>query len=97
MKYSFHPAAKTELNEGVDYYEGCQPGLGLEFLKEAYATIQHILQYPQALSSLSANTRRCLTTRFPYGIIYQILDNEIYIIAVMHLKKKPFYYKKRIK
>jgi hypothetical protein len=97
MKYSFHPAAKIELNEGVDYYEECQAGLGLKFLKEIYSTIQHILKYPQAWSPLSINTRRCLTNRFPYGIIYQILDNEIYIIAVMHLKKKPFYYEERIK
>lgn len=97
MKYSFHPSAKIELNEGVDYYEECQPGLGLEFLKEVYTAIQLILQYPQAWPPLSTNTRRCLTNRFPYGIIYQILDNEIYIIAAMHLNRKPFYYNERIK
>ena len=97
MKYSFHPAAKIELNEGVDYYEECQVGLGMAFFKEVYATIQHILQYPEAWTHLSANTRRCFTNRFPYGIIYQILDNEIYIIAVMHLKRKSFYPKERIR
>ncbi len=97
MKYSFHPSAKIELNEGVNYYEECQPGLGLGFLKEVYKAIQLISQYPQAWSPFSTNTRRCLTNRFPYGIIYQILDNEIYIIAVMHLSGKPFYYNERIK
>ena len=97
MKYSFHLEAKNELNEGVSYYEKCQPGLGLEFLKEVYATIQRILKYPRGWTSLSANTRRCLTNRFPYGIIYQILDEEIYIIGVMHLNRKPSYYKERIK
>ena len=96
MKYSFHPEAKIELNEGVSYYEVCQPGLGLEFFKEVYAMIQRILEYPLWWTSLSANTRRCLTNRFPYGIIYQILDDEIYII-VMHLNRKQFYYKERIK
>ncbi len=97
MKYSFHPEAKIELNEGVNYYEKFQPGLGLEFLKEVYATIQRILEYPQGWPTLSANTRRCLTNRFPYGIIYQILDDEIYIIAIMHLNRRPYYYKGRIK
>ena len=97
MKYSFHPEAKIELNEGVSYYEKCQPGLGLDFLKEVYATIQRILEYPLGWTPLSANTRRCLTNRFPYGIVYQILDDEIYIIAVMHLNRRPFYYKERIK
>lgn len=97
MKYSFHPAAKNELTEAIDYYEDCQLGLGLEFAKEIYSTIQRIIQYPKAWSSLSRNTRRCLTNRFPYGIIYQILDKEILIIAVMQLNKKPSYWKKRTK
>ena len=97
MKYFFHPEAKIELEEGVNYYEECQPGLGLEFLKEVYATIQRVLEYPFGWTSLSANTRRCLTNRFPYGVIYQVLEDKIYIIAVMHLNRKPFYYKKRIR
>ena len=97
MKYSFHPAAKLELNEAVDYYEECKSGLGIEFAKEVYSTIYRIIQYPQAWFRLSKNTRRCLTNRFPYGVIYQILDNKIYIIAVMHLNRKPDYWKKRIK
>ena len=97
MKYSFHPAAKTELIEAIDYYEDCQPGLGLEFAKEIYSTIHRIIQYPKAWSLLSKNTRRCLTNRFPYGIIYQILDKEILIVAVMQLNRKPSYWKKRTK
>jgi hypothetical protein len=97
MKYSFHPSAKTELNKAVDYYEKFQPGLGLEFAKECYLTIHRIIKYPKAWSPLSKNTRRCLTNRFPFGIIYQILGNEIFIIAVMHLNKKPSYWKERIK
>lgn len=30
MRYSFHPAAKKEFYEVIDYYEDCQMGLGLE-------------------------------------------------------------------
>ena len=97
MKYSFHPYAKTELNKAIDYYEAFQPGLGLEFAKECYLTIYRIIKYPKAWAPLSKNTRRCLTNRFPYGIIYQILENEVFIIAVMHLNKKPNYWKERTK
>jgi hypothetical protein len=34
--------------------------------------------------------------RFPYGVVYAIRNDEIYLIAVMHLKRRPFYWKKRI-
>ena len=95
MRYSFHPSAEKELNEAIDYYNECQDGLGLAFAKEVNKSIQNILSYPQAWSSLSKNTRRCLTNRFPYGVIYQILHDEIYIIAIMQLNRKPTYWKIR--
>ena len=39
MKYSFHPSARAELNDSIDYYEDYRPGLGLEFAEEVYSTI----------------------------------------------------------
>lgn len=47
MKYSFHPLAKIELNESVDYYEECQARLGIEFAKEIYLVICRIIQFPK--------------------------------------------------
>ena len=97
MNYSFHPDAEKVLNEAIAYYNDCQNGLGLEFAKEVYLAIQNILSFPHAWAALSANTRRCLTNRFPYGVIYQITDEEVFIIAVMHLNRKPGYWEKREK
>ena len=95
MNYSFHPDAKVELNEAVDYYNGCRPDLGLDFAKEVYAAIQNILAYPNAWTPFSMNTRRCLVHRFPYGVIYQEAGGEIRIIAVMQLNRRPGYWKDR--
>jgi hypothetical protein len=78
LKYSFHTDAEKELNDTIDYYSECQNGLGLEFAKEVYSLIQNILSFPQAWAPLSPNTRRCLTNRFPYGVIYQITESEIF-------------------
>jgi len=98
MKYSFHPKAKEEFLEAIDYYESRSTGLGLEFANEIYSTIQRIIQLPTAWSKFSENTRRCLTKRFPFGVIYQVLEgkDEIIIIAVMQVNRKPGYWKKRV-
>jgi len=48
MKVSFHPEAKEEFFEAINYYEECQEGLGLEFAKEIYSTIQRIIHFPEA-------------------------------------------------
>ncbi|MCJ7617842.1 MAG: type II toxin-antitoxin system RelE/ParE family toxin [Desulfobacterales bacterium] len=95
MTFSFHPAAYVELNKAVDYYEECEPGLGYQFLEEVYATIARILQYPQAWSQLSHRTRRCLSKRFPYSIIYQVHEEDIRIMAVAHSHRRPDYWRNR--
>jgi hypothetical protein len=69
----------------------------LEFAKEIDAVIQNILSFPEAWVPLSPNTRRCLTKRFPYGVIYQMASQEVFIIAVMHLNRTPTYWKDREK
>ena len=59
MNYEFHPFAKAEFNEAIDYYEECRSGLGGEFVKEIYSAIQRIILFPKAWSQVSENTRRC--------------------------------------
>lgn len=97
MKFYFHPDAEKEFDEAVEYYEECQPGLGLEFAEEVYATISRIMKYPNAWTQLSAGTRRCLTNRFPYGIIYQLKLNRLRIVAVANLNRHPNYWQRRLK
>ena len=98
MNYYFHPEAKIEFLDAIDYYESCSKGLGLEFSYDIKATIQRIISYPHAWSEFSKNTRRCLAKRFPFGVIYQVLEdkNEILVVAVMQLNRKPGYWKNRL-
>lgn len=43
MKYAFHPEAEAEFLDAIDYYEGCEAGLGYDFAIEVHATIENIL------------------------------------------------------
>ena len=96
MKYSFHPEAKLELINSVDYYKLQQKELGLKFLEEIYSTIQRIIEFPNAYPGYSKNTRRCITNKFPFAIVYQLRRDEIFIAAIMHLARKPGYWKERL-
>jgi plasmid stabilization system protein ParE len=96
MTYSFHPHAEIEFNQAIDYYEECQVNLGLEFAEEVYGTIQRILAFPNAWQLLDDGIRRCLTNRFPFGVIYYQREQEIIILAVMQLNRKPDYWIDRV-
>jgi len=96
MNYFFHPDARQELLDAIKYYNECGSGLGYVFMEEVQTAIDRIMRFPKAWTKLSKNTRRCLTRRFPYGVIYQELNGDIQIVAVMHLKREPGYWIKRI-
>lgn len=96
MKYTFHPDASLELIQSVDYYEEQQSKLGLKFLEEIYSSIQRIIEFPSAHPVYSRNSRKCITIRFPFAVIYQIRKEEIFIVAITHLARKPGYWKERL-
>ena len=95
--YEFLEPAQIELEEDVQYFNEQRAGLGFEFAKEVADTITRILRYPEAWAKLSRRTRRCRTKRFPYGVIYQIRGDKILIVAIMHLRRKPLYWRDRVK
>jgi plasmid stabilization system protein ParE len=99
MNIEFLEPATAELYEAIVYYNIQRQGLGLEFAKEVQDTIERIKQNPEAWTTISTSkqARRCLTNRFPYGIIYQIRKNTILIVAVMHLKRRPQTWQSRLR
>ena len=84
----FLPAQK-ELSDTVAYYNGQCAGLGFEFAAEIRRTVARILQIPSAWTRLSSRTRRCLANRFPYAVIFQYTDTQLFIVSVMHMKREP--------
>ncbi|HEV7587837.1 MAG TPA: type II toxin-antitoxin system RelE/ParE family toxin [Longimicrobium sp.] len=89
-------AARRELRRAVDWYDGEAPGLGDELVAEVDRTLKDIVEYPDAGSPHLAGTRRLLTRRFPYSIIYQVRGDEIVVIAVAHQRRKPDFWLRRL-
>ena len=96
MNYTFHPHAEKELEEIETHYDSKREGLGNRFRDEAQVTISRILKFPNGCQALSENVRRCTMKGFPYGIIYYVTANEVFIVAVMHDRRKPDYWTYRI-
>lgn len=95
MRYSFHLEAEAEFVDAIDYYEECENGLGEDFALEINSTIRNILAFPTAWPAIDGAVRRCLTHRFPFGVLYSIEQDFIFILAVMNLHRHPDYWKKR--
>lgn len=88
--------AILELQETINYYNLQKSGLGFEFALEINKTVRMISECPEAWQKISINARKCRCHRFPYNLIYTLLNNKIIIIAVMNTKRDPDYWLKRI-
>ena len=91
--FSFHPEAGEESLDAVDYYESCEAGLGLDSANEVHNAIRSAVEYPRMWPEMAGEVRRCLVHRFPYGVLYCVEPQGVFILAVMHLHRDPGYWK----
>jgi plasmid stabilization system protein ParE len=88
--------AEAELLDAIKWYNQQSEGLGFEFAAEVMKTIHRIVNNPHAWPSLSRNSRRCITNRFPYAVIYQDRKNRVLIVSIMHMMREPDSWRSRL-
>jgi hypothetical protein len=89
MKVLVLSCAEGEFAEAVDGYNEQCPGLGFEFAAEVQRTFERIRCHPTAWPVYSERSRRCLTDRFPYGVLYQVRGDHVLVGAILHLRRDP--------
>lgn len=89
----FHPDVAVEVKASFDWYQEQSLGLGHEFVHEIEESIASIQSLPAAWSKMGQAHRRFVLSRFPYSIVYKIIENhQINIVAIMHNHRKPGYW-----
>ena len=89
--------ASDELTNAVRWYETRRPGLGAELFDAVDVSIEGIERQPEIGTAAypDPRTRRVLVARFPYQIVYRLDQNEIMVLAIAHMKRRPGYWKHR--
>ena len=88
--------AEKELDEAIEYYNKEQPEVRDEFLLEFLRTLDRIREFPQSAEPFTETTRRALTRRFPYGIIYENREEHVEVMAIAHLHRDPAQWEDRL-
>ncbi len=92
----YHPFALDELMQSAEYYEARAEGLGESFLDEIEHAVDDVTESPERRPYFLLNARRRLLDRFPYSMVYVVEAERIYILAIMHQRRRPGYWKKRL-
>lgn len=92
----FHPEARAEYREAALHYATIVPELGGRFYDVIDRLIAEACQAPGTFRYIRKPARRHFTRDFPYGIIYVERPDDIWILAVMPLRREPNYWKQRL-
>jgi len=97
MKSEFLPEAEKEFREAARYYENEAPGVGVAFVVDLHKTVAAILDNPLAAQTVRKSIRKKVLARFPFNVLYSVEDEFVLIVAVAHQKRRPTYWRRRLK
>ena len=92
MRIEYHPAIEGELAEIRDYYNERSRNLGEDFINEFERQVLRIAAMPSRWMVVRGDTQRALMKRFPYLILFRVVnDTVIRITVIKHERRHPAY------
>lgn len=95
-KLFLHPLAMEEMLEAKNFYNFKVNGLGNHLFEEIDRAIKLIEETPVTWPTIFKDLHRFILKKFPFAVIYRIKDDSIQVIAFMHQRRKPLYWRKRL-
>lgn len=98
----FAPAARAELDEAADWYERERPGRGQRLYTAVERAVRLVAAFPTAGPTFpeidpERGVRRLIVRGFPFVLAYRVLGDTIRIDAVAHTRRRPGYWRRRIR
>lgn len=94
-KLVIHEDARAEYIESYVWYHERGNHIAEAFEREVEHALEVIQGFPDRWPVYVGKWRRILLRRFPFGIVYGVVDNQIVVVAIMHNRRKPGYWKDR--
>jgi toxin ParE1/3/4 len=93
---AFYPAVIDEVRAAIDWYRIRSTSAAKAFLFEFDNAISEVTQNPLRWPQYTQGTQRYLLHRFPFFVVYRLTSARIEIVAFVHAKRKPGYWKDRL-
>jgi toxin ParE1/3/4 len=95
-----HRRAEAEIREAAEWYGERTTGLDRRFVQAVRAAFESLERDSEQFAKLETiddqnRIRRFLVQGFPYLIIYESFENEVFVYAVAHASRRPNYWRRR--
>jgi toxin ParE1/3/4 len=90
-----HPDAADEYVDSAWWYGERSGTVHDSFVSEVERAFRLIVAFPNRWPRYGPRHRRVLVRRFPYSVVYLEKGGRLWVVAIAHAKRKPFYWAKR--
>lgn len=91
----FHPHAEDEVNRAYAWYDERNPAAARAFLDDLDHAVSRVQEAPERWPYYQGSARRYIFQRFPFSLIYRVINDAIEVIAVAHHSRRPGYWSRR--
>jgi toxin ParE1/3/4 len=98
MTEDFHPEARSEFLEAIEFYAERKEGLDQEFRDAVHEALASIAADPLRFQRVKGEIRVFRLKRFPFYIYYEFMPviESIWIWGVVHHRRRPDYWHDRL-
>ncbi len=91
MRYniSIVSVAELDIQEAKKYYKSELEGLEIDFQVELDGKVEYLKKDAQTIQIRYDDIRICFLNRFPYGIHFQLNENNVLIVGIYAMKEDP--------
>lgn len=93
----YHPEARAEFLSEIEYFASISSRLAEIYDKAVHTAETQAAATPQAWPKYGRKTRRVIDLTFQFSLVYLHTDAEVYVVAVAPTKRKPGYWRKRLR
>lgn len=97
MQVRFHPEARLDFKQAAEVYAKERAKLGHDFYLHIDRLVADITAAPGLFRVFrQPKARRHFRRPFPYAVVYMIVSDHVWVLAVMHFKQPPDYWTHRL-
>ena len=93
--FRLHPEADAEAIGAAKWIKADDPREGDLFVQALETAIFNARKQPEIYRPFDGEFKKIRLGKFHYALVFRLRDGEIQILAVMHLHRRPGYWKER--
>jgi plasmid stabilization system protein ParE len=97
MRIKLEKGAERDLEEGLRWYQKRSDRAADNFIVALSDTLDRILKDPTRYRPIEADIRTIRMGNYPYTLIYRITPQFIKVYAAAHEKRRPGFWRRRVK